>query len=610
MKKFLKNTLYNNCSFIITFILIQIKSMILLSMLRTENSSSISIGSTYFTKPFILGHFLIIIAILSLIFLFKVKDRFKASIIINLLISILFIFDIFYYRANGAFLSYKHLLHPEIFNPTNKALLNFRIVDLLFIVDFIPLILINKFITRIKVTKDYNEKLHFRIIKTALILISSISLISIYHNKIDITKEITNVNFFSLSWAPFQTYSDMSPLGYHFYDISYFSNKEKDLSLEEEKEIADWFENNQENLPDNKYKGLLEGKNIISLQVESLENFVINQKVYGQEITPTLNKLLSNSIYFNNIYEQNNSGTSSDADFMVNTSTFPVRSLSTFPTYPWVKYNTMQNLLKKNNYTSLSTHAEAAGNWNWGENHKSFGTDKILDISNYNLDEVIGLGLSDKSYLKQVAGKITDLNTPFYTFVTTLTSHGPFDMPEDKKYLNLPEDLDKTILGAYFQSIRYTDEAIKEFLLELDKSNLLDNTVIMIYGDHTGVHKFYEDQLTSVNLEGDWWKVNDKKVPYIIYNKALNGEVNSMAGGQVDFLPTISYLLGVDKSSFENTSMGRILVNTNRNSTILNNGEIVGENISVEEKTHLENTFKIADNIIKGNYFKDHKDLK
>uniref|UniRef100_UPI00262377A8 sulfatase-like hydrolase/transferase n=1 Tax=Clostridium sp. TaxID=1506 RepID=UPI00262377A8 len=150
----------------------------------------------------------------------------------------------------------------------------------------------------------------------------------------------------------------------------------------------------------------------------------------------------------------------------------------------------------------------------------------------------------------------------------------------------------------------YTDEAINEFLLELDKNNLLDNTVIMIYGDHTGVHKFYEDELSSVNLEGDWWKINDNKIPYIIYNKILNEEINSTAGGQVDFLPTISYLLGIDRSDFDNTSMGRILVNTNRNSTILNNGEIIGENISTEEKSHLENTFKIADNIIKGNYFK------
>lgn len=603
MKKHFKNIFYNNWSFIITFIFIQLKSMVLLSMLRTENSSSLDLNSIYFTKPFILGHFLIIISILSFVFLFKPKNRFKASMIINLFISILFIFDISYYRSNGAFLSYKHLLHPAIFNPTNKTLFNFRIVDLLFIIDFVPLFLLNIFISNIKTSKDYNDNFYFRAIKAVLIFFTSFSLINIYHNKIDITKEISNVTFFSLSWAPFQTYSDMSPLGYHFYDIAYFTNKKKELSIEEKKEINQWFENNKENLQDNKYKDLLKGKNIIALQVESLENFVINQKVYGQEITPTLNKLLSNSIYFNNIYEQNNSGTSSDADFMVNTSIFPLRNLSTFPTYPWVKYNTLQRLLKANNYTTLSTHAEIAGNWNWAENHKSFGADKILDISNYNVDEVIGLGLSDESYLKQVSNKITDLDSPFYTFVTTLTSHGPFDIPENKKYLDIPEELDKTILGAYFQSIRYTDEAIKVFLLELSKNNLLNNTVIMIYGDHTGVHKFYEEELTSVNLEGDWWKINDKKIPFIIYSKDLKGEVNSMAGGQVDFLPTISYLVGIDRSNFESTSMGRILVNTNRNSTILNNGKIIGENVNEGEKSHLENAFKIADNIIKGNYF-------
>ena len=125
----------------------------------------------------------------------------------------------------------------------------------------------------------------------------------------------------------------------------------------------------------------------------------------------------------------------------------------------------------------------------------------------------------------------------------------------------------------------------------------------MIYGDHCGVHKFYEDLITDAPLEGDWWKDNDKEIPFIIYNKDIEGETISKAGGQVDFLPTISYLLGIDKEKFQDTSMGRILVNTNRDSTILNNGEIKGTPKDEEEKEHLEDTFKIADFIIEGNYF-------
>ena len=396
----------------------------------------------------------------------------------------------------------------------------------------------------------------------------------------------------------------MSPLGYHGFDLKYFVGRNKELSDLDINDVQSWINNNKEDIPDNEYFGMLKGKNLIAIQVESLENFVINKKVYGQEITPTLNKLLSGSLYFDNIYEQNNSGTSSDCDLMVNTSIFPIRATSTFPTYPWTKYNSLQNILNNEGYTTISTHAELPGSWNWAEPHKSFGADKLWDINEFNIDEVIGPGLSDESYLKQIANKIKSENQPFYTFIATLTSHGPFEMPEDKKLLNLPKELDDNMLGGYFQSVRYADEAIKLFIEELEKNGQLDNTVLMIYGDHGGVHKFYEEEIKDAPLNENWWQENDKKIPFIIYNKDLKATTISKAGGQVDFLPTISYLLGVERSKFDNTSMGRVLVNTNRNATILNNGDIMGTPKDENEEKHLKDVFKIADDIIEGNYFK------
>ena len=602
MKDFFKKLIYNNWLFVAMVLIIQGKSMLLLSMLRATNSSGIDFKTMYFGVPAIGAHILIICLIFSIIYLFKYKGKIRTAIYLDLIISLLFLFDIWYYRANGTFLSIRHLLHPEIFNPIGKSLLNFKLVDLFFFIDFLIFYILFKF-NKVRDFKD-NSKFTIRLIKTLSIFILSGGIVYLSHYCIDIKGLVPNQSFFRLSWAPFQTYSDMSPLGYHGFDLSYYTGVSKELTAEEVNEVKSWFENNKENIEDNKYAGYLKGKNLIAIQVESLENFVINQKVNGQEITPTLNKLLSNSLYFDNIYEQNNSGTSSDADLMVNTSIFPVRNHSTFPTYPWTKYNSLQQLLNEEGYTTISTHAELPGSWNWAEPHKAFETNKIWDIKEFNLDEVIGLGLSDESYLKQLANKLKDEEDPFYTFVATLTSHGPFDIPEDKKLLDLPKELDENMLGAYFQSIRYTDEAIKLFIEELDKNGQLDNTVLMIYGDHCGVHKFYEDLITDAPLEGDWWKDNHKEIPFIIYNKDIKGEIISNVGGQVDFLPTISYLLGVEKEKFQDTSMGRILVNTNRNSTILNDGEIKGSPKDENEEKHLKDVFKIADMIIQGDYFK------
>lgn len=601
MKQKLKNIILRNWPFIFLVLVIQFKSVILLSMLRTQNSSSINLGDIYFGTPVLWAHIAIIILICSPILFFKRKGRMATTIIIDILITVLFIMDIWYYRANGTFLSIRHLLHNEIFNPIGKNLFNVRIVDLAFIIDFAIFYLICK----LSKSKDgkHEIKLNLRIIKGLTVFFISSFIIGMGHYLIDIKQIDSGKNLFRISWAPFQTFSDMSPLGYHGYDIYFYSDKNKTLTQDDKNNIENWFNDNKENLPDNKYKGMLKGKNLIAIQVESLENFVINQKVYGQEITPNLNKLLSKSMYFNNIYEQNNSGTSSDCDLLVNTSTFPVREGTTVYSYPWSKYNTLQELLKKRGYTSISTHAELPGSWNWAEMHKSFGADKILDIGVYNQDEKIGLGLSDESYLNQISEKLKDQNSPFYAFMTTLTSHGPFDMPEDKKYLKLPKELDENMLGAYFQAVRYTDEAIGKFLNELEKNNQMDNTVVMIYGDHCGVHKFYEDQIVNSPLEGDWWKDNHKKIPYIIYSKDLEPEVISKVGGQSDFLPTISYLLGVDRSEFENSSMGRVLVNTERDAAILNDGQIMGTPKDEKEINHLKDTFNIADNIIGKNYF-------
>lgn len=602
MKEKVKRFFKCNWVFIFLVITLQIKSMLLLSMLRTPGSTGINLSSMYFTPPAWWAHIAIVTLIASFVYLFKGKGRMWSAIVIDILVTLLFVADIWYYRVNGTFLSIRHIIEPGIFNPVGKSLFNFAPVDLVFIVDFILLFLVYNF-TGLKNVK-YKSNIKTRLIAFICVFGLSATVIGVTHYYLDIAKKSDKV-LFRIAWAPFQTYSDISPLGYHGYDIFYYSNREQSLSDAQKNEIKNWFNENKEDLPDNKYKGMLEGKNLIAIQVESLENFVIGQKVYGQEITPNINKLLKNSLYFDNIKEQNNAGFSSDCDLMVNTSVLPVREGSTFFGYPWTEYNTLQKLLNSKGYNTISTHPEVPGNWNWAEAHKSFEADKIWDESQFDQSEIIGLGMSDESYLRQVGDKLKNEKQPFYTFLVTLTSHGPFEMPKDKQYLDLPEDLNNNMLGAYFQSVRYTDQAIGDFLNQLKEDGLLDNTVIMLYGDHGGVHKFYEDEIKDAPLAGDWWKDDNKEIPFLIYNPSIKGETISKEGGQIDFLPTIAYLLGFNRDAFDSTSMGRVLVNTNRNATILNDGTIVGTP-TLEEKAHLEKSFNIADMVIQGNYFKNN----
>jgi phosphoglycerol transferase MdoB-like AlkP superfamily enzyme len=581
--------------------LIMLKSMLFLSMLHTTNSSGISIKDMYFSAPPILSHIMMIAALMSFAFLLSGKKRIAYYICIDFFITALLIGDIWYYRTNGSFLSLRFFISPELFNPMHRNIAAVSVVDLLFLAD-LPAIILVYFKKRMSI----RYKASFRTF-AAVLLVSVLHISNAHYliDKIDITKGV--MMMFKNSWAPFQTMSNLSPIGYHSYDIfrELTENKTAALSEEDNKEIEKWFSDKQEKLPDNEYRGMLKGKNLIAIQVESLENFVIGSKIYGQEITPNLNRLLANSFYFSNVYEQNNVGTSSDADLLVNASLYPVRKGATFFRYPGAEYNSLPKLLKELGYSTASTHPEIGGNWNWAEAHRAgLGFESIYDVNSYKKDELIRGYLSDGTLFRQFEEKFKTTKQPFYAYSVTMTSHGPFDLEDKYKYLKLPKEFDETILGAYFQSIRYVDEQIEAMIRKLKQDGLFEKSVIMIYGDHTGVHKFYNDRLKGINLEGDWWKKDDKKIPFIIYSSGIKGRNIETIGGHIDIMPTIAYMLGVPEVKFSSSAAGRILVKTNKNFTVLNNGEVIGYPANEKEKQHMIKGIHISDKIIQGNYFK------
>ena len=204
--------------------------------------------------------------------------------------------------------------------------------------------------------------------------------------------------------------------------------------------------------------------------MESLENFVVNQKFQGQEITPNLNKLLKNSLYFNNYHENVNCGTSSDADLMTNTGVYPVRDGSTFFRYPHNEYQqALPKQLEALGYSTYAIHPDKGFFWNVRPALLSIGFQNFYDSGDYDVKETIGLGISDKDYLPQVDAIIEKEKQPYYSFVVTLTSHAPFDLPNKNRTLKLTNGFQKNILGDYLQSIHYTDAALGNFLDELEK---------------------------------------------------------------------------------------------------------------------------------------------
>ena len=383
-----------------------------------------------------------------------------------------------------------------------------------------------------------------------------------------------------------------------FSDFKPYKISDKDRNA-----IQNWIDAKNEKLPPNSYKGIYKGKNLLVLQVESLENFVIGQSVDGQEVTPTLNRLLSNSLYFDNYYTQINEGTSSDADLMTNTSVFPVRKGSTFFRFPYTTYNSLPVIMEKHGYTTTAIHPDNGEYWNWMEALDNMGFQQCIDSKSFEMDEVIFLGLSDGSFLRQVKDTVINQKAPFYNFMVTLTSHSPFEMPLRHQKLKLTGQLADSRLGGYFQSINYTDRCIGTFIDELEKSGVLDNTVLVIYGDHDSVHKYFKDEIQSIQPSQQWWLENDKKIPLLIYSKGQQAQTINTTGGQIDLMPTLLYLFGVDESEYESTVFGRNLLNTKEDYVVLSNGELRGK-IDAAKKEEMLKGLEYADMAIRSDFFK------
>lgn len=598
MKKTLRDTISKKTILIIMVTLFMFLKGIIFTFIGAS-TDGVSFGGVVIDFQLIFAHIAILGLLVFPAFLFKKKGVFRYLIVIDLLYSVLLIADLWYYRASGYYLGLKYIFFKDIFNPLGRSLINPNKLDLLFILD-IPIIILvfTKLKERILEKREY--------IKALVSIMVSIVIILGTHYLFDVKRVSEgSVRFvqddWEASWCPSTRVANRSPLGDHFYEAYQTIKKVcKKENTEDINEIEEWLEWNKEDLPDNQFKGMAEGKNVIFLQIESLEDFVINQSVFGQEITPNLNKLVTEGLYFNNVHEQNNGANSIDADVLANAGMLTLGDSVTFLTHPEVKYNSLARLLKEKGYKTVASHVEKPGDWGWAEGQKgALGVDVEWDISQYNLDEYVGFGLSDRSLYTQFLDKVSNLSEPFYAMVPTLSSHGPFDIADEYRELDLPEEIDSNRFGGYLQSIHYADKQIGLFMDLLEEKGLADNTIVVIYGDHSGVHKYYMEDIEATNMDGDWWQEYEKNVPFIICGKGIENKVVDTYGGHIDIMPTVAYLLGLDT---EGLTMGRNLLNTNRNATVLKGAEVIGEPTD-KEREMLEKAFYVADLIIKNDYF-------
>lgn len=377
------------------------------------------------------------------------------------------------------------------------------------------------------------------------------------------------------------------------------------------KSVANYYDSLEVSNLKNKYSNVFEGKNVIVIHAESLQTLALDLSFNGVKVAPTISRLASEGIYFSNHYSQVGVGTSSDAEFTFSSSLMPSSNGTVFVNYFDRKYNTIQKAFRDKGYYTFSMHGNTADFWNRATMHKNMGYDDFYSKTSFDIDETIGLGISDKSFFRQAVPLIKEIiekeKRPFYGTLITLSNHTPWS---DLELLDefdtswtveidgeevVRDYLNGTTLGNYFRNIHYMDQAIEQFIGDLDDAGILEDTVLVIYGDHDARisrSKYnymynYDPYTDEVREEGDEGYIDyneyeyklDKKVPFIIWtkDKKFVKEVG-VPTGMIDAFPILSNMFGLKINEFQ---LGHDVLgnNSSDNTVVFTDGSYVTSKI-------------------------------
>lgn len=572
--QYLKKAISVNRLFIF-FVIINVINGILLRALTLGSN-------TIFDFDAMLADAAFVILVGSFGYLFNEKGRFIYMLIITTFLSALCVLNSAYYTFYTSFSSISLLSTARFITDVGDAVFEnvLQPKDLIYVLSpFALYFLRRKYVRRASyINSTFQKKSKMNFTKTVVIGIVTLLLFCA-------TLTGTDVGRLTKQWNREYVVKKFGIYIYHVNDLvkslepKFAALFGYDSAL---KEFNEFYQNVE--LPQkNEYTDIFQGKNIIAIHGESIQNFLIGLKFNGQEVTPNLNKLASKGLYFDNFYTQVSIGTSSDTEFTLNTSLMPANIGTAFSDYADKEYISIPKLLKEKGYYSFAMHANNGEYWNRRVMHKNLGYDDLIAKDQYEIDEVIGLGLSDVSFFKQSVQKlkkIAEEHDKYYGTFIMLTNHTPFS--ETDKYGEFDVDIKETVineltgeeevisypymegtkLGNYFKSAHYADYALGIFLEELEKEGLLDNTVIIFYGDHDArLPKSNYERLLNYDKEKDetlseddpnYIEFNDysyelnRKVPFIIWSRETEKKPQefSYPMGMYDVMPTLGNMFG------------------------------------------------------------------
>ena len=358
----------------------------------------------------------------------------------------------------------------------------------------------------------------------------------------------------------------------------------------------------------------LRRRHVIIILAESLESWVLERTVEGQELTPRLNALLRDSltIYAPHILSQAKGGRSIDAQLMINSGLLPIAGGAYSLKYPHTTYPSLAEALRAE-YGADAVRAYALTGdkpmvWNQAIIDPALGYDSLIAKASFVNDEPVGPRyrpqIGDVALMRQIADKIVrgeawDARRHMLLQCVTYSGHFPFALPDRLREVRFSDRFPER-MRDYMATARYTDRAIGLFVDRLRAAGVYDSTLVVITGDHEGLGEMR--RAWSESAGGRGVVSNRPMVPLIILNAPRGLRVESV-GGQVDIYPTLLRLLGLRRYAWR--GMGRSLTDPNRPPVAIDpHGRIYGlaDSVSTTALQRMKEAWPVSDAMIRYDY--------
>jgi phosphoglycerol transferase MdoB-like AlkP superfamily enzyme len=299
----------------------------------------------------------------------------------------------------------------------------------------------------------------------------------------------------------------------------------------------------------NKYTGMFKGKNLIFITAEAFDTIAINEN-----ITPTLFKMVNNSFVFTNFYQPLYPVSTSDGEYMNLTGLIPkegVWSLSKTSNNQ-MPYG-IGNMFKKENYLTYAFHNYT---YKYYDRHKSHpnlgfnyigcgnGLEKLMNCKKWPNSDIEMFNTTTNYYINK--------NQPFMTYYLTVSGHLNYNFYGNNmayKHKNEVQNLSYSdAIKAYYATQIELDKSLEYLLNELEKNQLLNDTLIIISPDHYpyGLTEKEINEVSDINRDD---KFELYHTSLIMYNPLIEKTIVDKIVSSIDILPTIYNLYGIEYDS-------------------------------------------------------------